>query len=432
MSPQRVLTVNGGSSSIKFAVFDACDPPQRLLGGSLDRIGSADSVLQVSGLDRAETASRPIPAPDFRTAVGALIRWIEERDGRDSLAAVGHRVVHGGPQYGAPERISREMLAELRRFSLFDPDHLPLEILLAESFHRRFPALPQVACFDTHFHRDMPRAARQLAIPRRYEEQGLRRYGFHGLSYEYLLGELARTAGAEAAQGRVILAHLGAGASLAALEGGKSRDTSMGFTPTAGIPMGTRSGDLDPGLAAYLARKEGMSPMAFGRMVNHESGLLGVSETTSDMKDLLALEETDVRAAEAVELFCYQAKKTIGAYAAALGGLETLVFSGGIGENCPPVRSRICQGLEFLGVKLDEKRNRTNGGLVSTAGGRVAVRVIRTDEEITLARSVVRLLGLGEAPTASAGGARPAADHLRVPGEPVPNGTQNLKRGLPP
>jgi propionate kinase len=257
----------------------------------------------------------------------------------------------------------------------------------------------------------------------------LRRYGFHGLSYEYLLGELARSAGAEAAQGQVILAHLGNGASLAAVHGGKSLDTSMGFTPTAGILMGTRSGDLEPGLVAYLARKEGMSPMAFGRMVNHESGLLGVSETSSDMKDLLALEGTDVRAAEAVGMFCYQVKKTIGAYAAALGGLETLVFSGGIGENCPLVRSRICQGLEFLGVKLDEKRNGTNGGLVSKAGGRVAVRVIRTDEEITLARSVVRLLGLGETPTAAAGGTRPAADRLQVPGEPVPTGTNNMNRG---
>ena len=287
------------------------------------------------------------------------------------------------------------MVQELHRLSPFDPDHLPEEILLTEAFHRRFPDMPQVACFDTAFHHDLPRVARLLPIPRRYEAQGVRRYGFHGLSYEFLVGELARLAGTKTAQGRVILAHLGNGASLAAVRDGKSVDTSMGFTATAGIPMSTRSGDLDPGLAWYLSRTEKMSAKQFNEMVNFQSGLLGVSETSSDMRDLLDRETQDARAAEAVALFCYQAMKWIGAFAAALGGLDTLVFAGGIGENAPAVRARICDGLGFLGIELDEERNAANEGVISTAAGRVAVRVIRTDEELMIARTVCRVLGLG-------------------------------------
>ena len=322
-------------------------------------------------------------------AVGALMDWledwIEERGGRDALTAVGHRVVHGGPKYSEPQRITAEMVEELRRLSPFDPEHLPEEILLTEAFHRRFPDLPQVACFDTAFHHDLPRVARLLPIPRRYEALGVRRYGFHGLSYAFLMGELARLAGSEAAQGRVILAHLGNGASLAAVHHGKAVDTSMGFTPTSGVPMSTRSGDLDPGLVWYLARTEKMSAKQFNEMVNSQSGL----------RDLLDRETQDVRAAEAVALFCYQVKKWIGAFAAALGGLDTLVFAGGIGENAPPVRTRICDGLEFLGIELEEKRNAANEGVISAATSRVAVRVIRTDEERMIAKTVCRVLGLG-------------------------------------
>jgi acetate kinase len=271
---------------------------------------------------------------------------------------------------------------------------LPSELILLETFHCHLPALPQVACFDTAFHHELPRVARMLPIPRRFEAKGVRRYGFHGLSYEYLLGELARIAGAKAAQGRLVLAHLGNGASMAAVQGGKSRDTSMAFTPAAGLPMSTRSGDLDPGLIWYLARTEKMTPRQFNEMVNKESGLLGISETSSDMRDLLAREAADVRAAEAVALYCYQAKKWIGAYAAALGGLDTLVFAGGIGENAPVVRARICDGLGFLGIKLNSKRNAKNAAVISTDASRVKVRVMRTDEELMIARSVCRVLGI--------------------------------------
>jgi acetate kinase len=265
---------------------------------------------------------------------------------------------------------------------------------LTEAFHRRFPDLPQVACFDTAFHHDMPRVAQLLPIPRRYQAQGVRRYGFHGLSYAFLIEELARVGDQAATTGRVILAHLGNGASLAAVRDGKSVDTSMCFTPTAGVPMSTRSGDLDPGLVWYLARTEKMSAKQFNEMVNFQSGLLGISETSSDMRDLMEHETQDVRAREAVALFCYQVKKWIGAFAAALGGLDTLVFAGGIGEHAPTVRARICEGLGFLGIELEEKRNSANEGVISAAASRVAVRVIRTDEEHMIAKMVCRVLGM--------------------------------------
>ncbi len=391
----RILTINGGSSSIKFALFEAGHSLRRILDGGIERIGQPEAVLRVKGVEEGDTLSRSVVAPDHTVAVGTLMDWIEERSVRDALTAVGHRVVHGGPKYSAPALITREMIDELRQLSPFDPDHLPEEIRLTEAFHRRFPDLPQVACFDTAFHHDLPRVARVLPIPRRYEALGVRRYGFHGLSYAFLMGELERLAGTEAARGRVILAHLGSGASLAAVRDGKSVDTSMSFTPAAGVPMSTRSGDLDPGLVWYLARTERMSAKQFNEMVNFQSGLLGVAETSSDMRDLLDREAHDVRAAEAVALFCYQVKKWIGALAAALGGLDTLMFGGGIGENAPTVRARSCDGMDLLGIRLDEKRNAANERVISAADGRVVVRVVHTDEELTIARSVCRVLGLG-------------------------------------
>ncbi len=393
-SKAHILTVNGGSSSIKFALFEAGGALRRILEGAIERIGQPDATFRSKGLAQADNFSRSVTAPDHRAAVTVLMDWIEDRGGRDALVAVGHRVVHGGPNYSNPQRITQEMVEELHRLSPFDPEHLPEEILLTEAFHRRFHDLPQIACFDTAFHHDLPRVARVLPIPRRYEAQGVRRYGFHGLSYAFLMGELARLAGAEMARGRVILAHLGSGASLAAVHEGRSVDTSMSFTPAAGVPMSTRSGDLDPGLVWYLARTENMSAKQFNEMVNSRSGLLGISETSSDMVDLLQREAEDVRAAEAVALFCYQVRKWIGAFAAALGGLDTLVFAGGIGENAPTVRARMCEGLGFLGIELDEKRNAANERVVSAAASRVAVRVIHTDEEWMIADTVCRVLGL--------------------------------------
>ena len=390
----HVLTINGGSSSIKFALFEAGNPLRRILGGEIERIGLPAATLKMKGLTPADNFSRPVTAPDHSAAAAVLMDRIEERSGREALSAVGHRIVHGGPKYSEPQRITSEMIEELRKLSPFDPEHLPEEILLTVAFHRRFPDLPQVACFDTAFHHDLPRVAQMLPIPRRYETQGVRRYGFHGLSYAFLMRELARLAGTEAAQGRVILAHLGNGASLAAVHRGKSVDTSMSFTPTAGVPMSTRTGDLDPGLVWYLARAEGRDAKRFNEMVSFQSGLLGVSETSPDMRDLLEREAHDVRAAEAIALFCYQVKKWIGAFAAALGGLDALVFAAGIGENAPTIRARICDGLGFLGIEPDEKRNAANEGMISAETSRVPVRVIRTDEEYMIAETVCRILGL--------------------------------------
>lgn len=390
----RILTINGGSSSIKFALFDVGESLQRVIEGGIERIGLPDTTLRVKGLNLPDNFSQLVKAPDHKTRVDVLIDWIEKWIECSTLAAVGHRVVHGGPKYSKPQRITAEMIEDLQRFSSFDPEHMPEEIQLIEAFHHRFPNLLQVACFDTAFHHDLPRVAKMLPIPRRYEMQGVRRYGFHGLSYEFLMGELARLVGSEKAQDRVILAHLGSGASLAAVRNGKSIDTSMGFTPTAGVPMSTRSGDLDPGLVWYLSRTEGFDAKQYNEMVNFQSGMLGISETSSDMHDLLKNETKDVRAAEAVALFCYQVKKWIGAFAAALGGLDTLVFSAGIGENAPAIRTKICEGLEFLGIELEEKANMVNAGVISKAASRVTVRVIRTDEEWMIAKILCSILEL--------------------------------------
>jgi len=388
-----LLTINGGSSSIKFAFYEAVAPLKRGLLGKIDRIGLTDTTLVFQDPAANDKGSQSIAASDHRSAANLLIDWLEKRPEFAAVAALGHRVVHG-MKHTQPEIVTQDLLDELHRIRPYDPDHLPREIELIEAFRQRHPKLPQLACFDTAFHQSMPRVAKLLPLPRRFDAKGVQRYGFHGLSYAYLMEELARVAGAKAAQGRVILAHLGNGASLAAVRQGKSIDTSMGFTPTAGMVMSTRSGDLDPGLAPYLARTEQLTAKQYYEMVNHESGLLGVSETSSDMRDLLTREATDVRAAEAVALFCYQAKKWIGAFAAALGGLDTLVFSAGIGENCPAIRARICAGLGFLGIGLDGIRNAENASVISTDAGPTAVRVIRTDEELMIARSVSRLPGL--------------------------------------
>jgi acetate kinase len=386
-----VLTLNGGSSSIKFALFTPDEPPQRQLSGSIERIGLPDAVFTVKNAD-AQPERRSVAVQDHAHAVSELIQWLDKRIGFSALAAVGHRIVHGGMHYSEPQQVRPELLGELRRLSSIDPAHLPQEIALIEAFVRSSPNLPQIACFDTAFHHAMPRVARLLPIPRRFDAAGIRRYGFHGLSYTFLMEELARTAGAAAAGGRIILAHLGAGASLAAVRGGTCVDTSMGFTPTAGLVMGTRTGDLDPGLLLYLLRTEHLTAERGEELVNRQSGLLGVSEISADMRDLLSREQNDLRAAEAVSLFCYQAKKWIGSFAAALGGLDTLVFAGGIGENAAEIRSRICEGLGFLGIELDPQRNTNHAGVISTDNSRAVVHVIRTDEELVIAKIVYRIL----------------------------------------
>ncbi len=390
-APATVLTLNGGSSSIKFAAYPVSDRLTATLRGTLDRVGGTGTTLSWTTADETSGGKGSLEMPD--AAPGDLIEWLWARPEAAAVSAVGHRVVHG-MAHTEPARVTPEVLDQLRRATPYAPDHLPLEIALIEALGDRHRDLPQVACFDTAFHRTMPVVATTLSIPRRYQAKGVQRYGFHGLSYAYLMEELARVAGPDAARGRVILAHLGNGASMAAVTGGASIDTSMGFTPAAGLVMSTRTGDLDPGILSFLARTEQMTPAQFHQMVNHESGLLGVSGISGDMRDLLAREADDARAAEAVALFCYQAKKWVGAFAAALGGLDMLVFSAGIGERSAPVRARICEGLGFLGIEIDPAQNDAHAAVISTDTSRVTVRMIPTDEELMIARSVARVLGL--------------------------------------
>ena len=387
-SSGALLVLNTGSSSVKFALFEAASLDERL-SGHLDLTGgTGGEVVFVDRPDRRRSTQRIVAG---ESAIDGLLDRIEGRVAGQVIAAVGHRIVHGMDRVD-PERVTPELLAALHRLEPIDPDHLPAAIAMIEAVGRRYPSVPQVVCFDTAFHRGLPRVARLLPIPRRYDDRGIRRYGFHGLSYEYLMEELERVAGSTVAKGRVVLAHLGSGASMAAVVDGRGIDTSMGFTPAAGLPMGTRCGDLDPGVAAYLARTEEMSATEFFAMASHESGLLGMSSTSADLRELLKVEASDVRAAEAVAVFCYEAKKCVGAYAAALGGLDTLIFSGGIGENADVVRARVCDGLGFLGIEIDAARNADHDAVVSTAASRVTVRVMRTDEQSMIARSVSRLL----------------------------------------
>jgi acetate kinase len=390
---QCLLTINAGSSSIKFALFDASGESQRTITGQLERIGTPESAIAWRTKDQSDMQRQPLGAKTSQAAVEPFVRWLDAQVGRAAIQAVGHRVVHGGPTYWQPTRATPEVIAELRRLSPLDPKHLPAEIDLIEAFSQHLPSVPQVLCFDTAFHHELPRASRLLPVPRRFEAQGVRRYGFHGLSYTFLLSEIERLAGKEPARGRIILAHLGSGASMAAVRDGRPIDTTMAFTPTAGLVMATRCGDLDPGFLLYLMRTERVGADAIDELVNSQSGLLGISETSPDMRDLLDREKSDPRAADAILVFCYQAKKWIGALAAALGGLDLLVFSGGIGENSVPARARICEGLEFLGVRLDRARNERSADVISANESPTCVRVIRTDEELVIARAVRSLLG---------------------------------------
>jgi len=382
-----VLTINGGSSSIKFALYQIEDCLIQLLYGEVENIGTKNAKLNSTQTITNQKSSVKITTSDPDAATNFLIEWLDKQDGFNAVKAIGHRIVFG-QQHTKPELITPELLAELKMISAYDSEHLPGEIKLIEVFAKRYPALAQIACFDTSFHTTMPPVAKLLPIPRRYRDKGVQRYGFHGISYAYLTEELDRLAGSRTAQGKVILAHLGSGASVAAVKEGKSIDTSMGFTPASGLPMTTRTGDLDPGVAWYFMQIEKLTPQQFNHLINHESGLLGVSETSADIRELKKREATDSRAADAVELFCYQTKKWIGSFAAALGGLDTLVFSGGIGEHEAAIRKRLCFGLQFLGIELDETRNNKNENIISTDESKIPVYVIKTNEEIMIAKLV--------------------------------------------
>jgi acetate kinase len=340
-----ILIINAGSSSIKFALYDSGHSPLKIYGGELSRIGSQDMRLVVHG----KKQTSPGIIADYSHAITFLIGWLEEYPAFKDIEAIGHRVVHG-MQHTKPALITPKLLAQLKQIAPYDPDHLPNEIKLIEAFQKRLPVLPQYVCFDTAFHQTMPRVAQLLAVPRRFEKQGIRHYGFHGLSYQFLLHKLENIAGKKAAMSRVILAHLGSGVSLAAVYKGKSMDTSMGFTPAGGIPMSTRSGDLDPGVAWVMMKNENLSPKQFNYLINHESGLLGISGTSGDMSD------------------------------------------------SPVIRDRICEGLSFFGIELDQQRNLENAPFISANESRVTIRIIPTDEELIIAKTVNNILTKNKLP----------------------------------
>ncbi|HEY1911372.1 MAG TPA: acetate/propionate family kinase [Vicinamibacterales bacterium] len=367
---RAVLCVNTGSSSVKYGLF-TFEPSPRTLGR-----GSSE----VSGPGRAPT----------------VLEWAERQRGSATVAAIGHRIVHGGPHHCDPQRVDDALLNDLRTLIPFAPNHLPDELSLIETIGQAWPGVPQFVCFDTSFHHDLPEVARRLPIPDKYNEAGVRRYGFHGLSFAFLLEELERIAGRRAAEGNVVLAHLGNGSSLAAVSHGHCIDTSMGFTPLGGVVMSTRSGDLDPGIVTYIARSEGFSPDQIEDLLSHHAGLVAISGVSSDMRELLAHEHTSRPCALAIAIYCYQIRKWIGAFAAALGGLDTLVFAGGIGEHSAPIRARICDGLQFLGIDLDADANRADASVISRTETPLAVRVIPTDEELMIARAAYTLHGAGD------------------------------------
>jgi len=388
----HIAAVNAGSSSIKISLFALGGVPEKIAEAAIENIGqSPANLVERIGTAPAKSA-RQVDATNHAAATEVLVNWLKQQVPQLSIVAIGHRIVHGGPNFYKSQVINDQMLVALRELRPFDPEHLPVEIQLIQQFQTLFQGVRQVACFDTAFHHGLPTVARMLPIPRHFEAKGVRRYGFHGLSYAFILEELRRIEGNAAANGKVIIAHLGSGASLAAVLNGKPVDTTMGLTPASGIPMSTRSGDLDPGLVLYLARTHGYNADQFNRMANFESGLLGISETTADMEKLLKIESEDERAKDAVDIFCYQVTKNIGSLAAALGGLNTLVFTGGMGENAPKVRARVCDNLEFLGITLDSARNQEGQRLISADGSRVGVHVIHTDESITIAHEVTKFI----------------------------------------
>ena len=378
---REILCLNGGSSSLKFALYRMSDEAQaRLASGAVERLGLPDGRFRFRGPEGDVSADVRAEFRDHRDAVRHVFDVLDKR-GFATPAAVGHRLVHGGPDHAAPQRIDSALLTALRQLIPLAPLHLPSELAVIDAVADRFPDLPQVACFDTAFHRSMPRLAQRLPLPRALWSEALRRYGFHGLSYEYVVGVLG-----PAARGRTIIAHLGNGASLVAVRDGRPMDTTMGLTPIGGVVMGTRTGDLDPGVLLYLMREIGYDARRLERLVDTESGLLGISGITSDMKTLLAQRETDPGAADAVATFCYSIRKHIGALAAVLGGLDTLVFTGGIGERAAPVRWEICHGLQHLGVRLDPRQNAGDATTISMPDSGCTVRVIPTNEDLMIAR----------------------------------------------
>ena len=392
--PDAILTLNAGSSSIKFALYANVQPlpEQPELVGQIDGIGARPHIRakDAAGHSLDDVDLRLSGDGQHRQALGFLVKWLRGHDGGWNIAGVGHRVVHGAQDYSRPIVLDAATVENLKRFIPLAPLHQPHNLAGIEAMTLALPEVSQVACFDTAFHRSQPELAQRFALPRSITAQGVRRYGFHGLSYEYIADVLPNHLG-ERADGRVIVAHLGNGASMCAMKERRSAATTMGFTAVEGLMMGTRTGSLDPGVLLYLMDYQGMDAKALTNLLYKESGLLGVSGISQDMRELLASERPEAR--EAVELFCYRIVREIGSLAAALGGLDALVFTGGIGEHAAPVRERVCRACGWLGVELDAAANDAGARRVSTSASAIDVLVLPTNEEWMIARHTAELIG---------------------------------------
>ncbi len=389
---KKIIALNTGSSSIKFAWYEVGKAERLVFSGSLTRIGNRDGWFSVQDEQGNSIKSECVATENHDAACDYVFSWIMSQNEGGKPDAVGHRIVHGGPLFSVPQIVTPELITALNTLSPYAPEHLPQAINAVRHVARLFPETLQVTCFDTSFHSTMPEVAKLYALPESIRKEGVQRYGFHGLSYEYILLELKRQLGAEAVKKRIILAHLGHGASMAAVKNGKSIETTMGFSPAGGLVMSTRTGDLDPGVILFLLQQNKMTPQAIKEMVNRQSGLLGVSGSTDDMHELIKAEKVDDAAQQAVELFCYQARKNIGALSVVLGGLDILVFTGGIGEHSSEIRSRICTGLEFFGIRVDERKNSNNSSVISQKRGEVEIWIIKTNEELMIARHTMKIL----------------------------------------
>lgn len=381
---QTILCLNVGSSSCKFSLYGLDD--KLLIAGEVDKIGLTDGVLRMQAANGKTISEARGNYPDQRQAIDALCDEMKRQAVPDA-DAVGHRVVHGGANHIAPERVTPDLIADLERLVPYAPNHMPGAIAGMRAIASRFPNLPQVACFDTAFHRKMPQVAERFALPSALYDEGLRRYGFHGISCEYVMHTLGPSRPA-----KIVIAHLGNGASMTAVRDGVGIDTSMGFTPMGGFMMGTRSGDLDPGVLLYLMKEKRLDARQIEDLVDQRAGLLGVSGISSDMKTLLDRRESDPAAAIAIEMFCYQLRKQIGAFAAAMNGLDLLVFAGGIGERAPAIRAEVCNGLTHLGLALHPALNASNAGIISQSSSPCTVRVIPTNENLMIAKHTRALI----------------------------------------
>jgi len=384
---QHLLVLNSGSSSLKFSVFELRDSVlHSTLRGNLSGIATGEGHFALKN-ETGSLIDADVNLDTHADAITKMLDWFNHHFTDGQICCVGHRIVHGGSKFVRATRIDDSMLADLKLLARFAPLHLPPAIATVEASLQAFPAIPHVACFDTSFHRTMPERARMLPLTRElFFEDGLEKFGFHGLSYEYVSAELCRRFGNQIGGGKVIIAHLGNGCSMVAIENGKSVDTTMGFSPAGGLVMGTRSGDIDPGLITYFSTEKKFSASEFVEFVNKQSGLLGLSGLNSDMKKLLDEEHANDDARRAVDIFCYHARKHIGALCATLNGIDALVFTGGIGEHSNPIRSRICDGLQFIGVEIDQDlNNQTGTAEISKTGARVRTFVIETNEELRIA-----------------------------------------------